>query len=263
MTTRLIRNPMFLVAFLALTVTSAHAAEPSAQITFEKDKMIEVVFAKIKPGKMAELQESYFPRIMPIAMSYGAKPLGTLKVDTISHGPDNANLFGFFEWPSVEAKQRFEQNKEAQSLIAYRDTLLESLKITYTHVEETTTVTFHEDRLYEIGSLWINKQNAGLLNEYFDAAGPFIQANNVRFLAEFKPTGSPKAYHMQPDMMFLIEWPSAATKDRWFESEQFRQVGWKRALALDRLYIVEGHFNFPEQAQADPNPAPLTQIASE
>ena len=242
-----------LMACLAGTLTFAAPATAQdvqqSTITFRQGTLVEVAFFKIKAGKEKSLNRDYFSKVVPLAKRYGASVLGMFDVARIDHGPDDAAAWGFFEWPSLEAKQRFDADPTFRRLRPIRDRLLDSLKVTYLRVQATTTVTIRSDKYYEVYGGWINKGNAAHLKEYFAVCGPAIAKLGARFPVQFEVIGTPKAYAFQPDVLGFVEWPSKSAKEAWYASPEFRQVGWHRALAVDRLYVVEGHYRFAPKAQ--------------
>ncbi len=225
---------------------SMGAEVKQTQITFEQGKLIEAAFIKITPGMETRLNEEYFSQVMPLAMSYGMKPLGLFKVTRVELGEDDAGLWGFFEWPSLEAKERFDADPQFIKLRAVRDSMLDSAKMIYLDVAETTAVTIREDRVYEFFGGWINRHNGAHLQQYFEVAGPWLASHGVVFPVKFNIVGSPEGYHFRPDTVGFIEWPSVAVKQAWFDSEEFKAVGYHRALAADRLYAVESEFVFKQ-----------------
>ncbi|MEM7625241.1 MAG: hypothetical protein AAF333_06405 [Planctomycetota bacterium] len=270
--------PVFALAaaLLAGPIVSAPASAQSSapsprttEMTFEAGTLIDVTLGKIRPGMEGKFANEYFPAAIPIAMEYGLKPLGTFSVTKIDHGPaDGFNIWGFFQWPSLERKQAFEKDPRFAPLREFRDSMMDTKPIqVYTQVPETTTVTLTEGRMYEAAFTWVNPEKGGHLQQYFGGAGPFIAENGVRFLGDFQVTGqsdNPEyAFDSLPTKFFFIDWGSPATKEKWFTSETFRNVGWHRALGLDRLVVIESNFNFPPAAaSAEPRPAGTEFVAA-
>ena len=221
-------------------------AEQPTQLSFEPGKLYEVALFKISPGKEMEIQQRYFSKAFPLAQSYGMRPVGTFSVTQIEHGPDDVATWGFFEWPSLEVKKRFERDAEFRKLRPIRDSLVETLRLVYLEVQEPFTVDMKSDRMYEFYGGWVNRTRAAHLQEYFAVAGPWVGERGVRFLGEFSILGSPDGYRFLPDTVGFIEWPSKKVKEAWFASDEFKQVGFHRALAIDRLVVIESRFDFPE-----------------
>lgn len=235
----------------ATVLSAADAAAAPQKLTFQKGKMIEAAFFKVRPGQQRRLTQEYFPKALKLAKEYGVKPLGSFQVTKVEHGPADAiAAWGLFEWPSVETKARFEKDRRFRKLRKFRDSLLETLpKQVYLEVEETVTVHLQGDGFYEAAVAWANPARSEHMKQYFAAAGPFIQQRGVKFLGKFKVIGQPSdpryAFDAQPNVFLLIDWGSADNKAAWFASDDFKRVGWRRALALDRLFIIESRFSVP------------------
>ncbi len=238
-------HPLALTAALLTTNT---ACAQDSRVTFESGKMIEVAFLKIRPGQEARLKNEYFPKAIGVAKEYGIKPLITFPAHKVSHGPaDQIGMWGFFQWPSVERKNEFEQDPRFVKLRAFRDSLLVSPpKQIYLSVEKTATVELKKEKLYEAAVLWVNKGAQPHLKQYFDAAGPFVSQRQVKFIGNFKVIGQPVdpkySFDSAPSSFIFVEWPDESVKNAWFTSKEFQRAGFHRALALDRLVVVESKF---------------------
>ncbi len=127
-----------------------------------------------------------------------------------------------------------------------RDSLVDTLRLVYLEAQQPVTVTMRQDRMYEFFGVWMNRTHGAHMQDYFAAAGPFIRQNGVRFIGDFKVVGAPEGYAFLPDSVDFIEWPSKAVKESWFNSAEFKRVGYHRALALDRLVVIESSFDFPQ-----------------
>lgn len=243
--------PMAKAEALAATAGSSAStgtqAKRTAEITFRKGALIEAAFFRVKPGQQAALDKEYFAKVMPLAQRYGMKPLGMFKVSKIEHGPDDAAMWGLFEWPDEAAKERFEKDPQFAELRPIRDAKLDTLKMVYLNAEETTTVKLRDDRMYEIFGAWVNRHNAPKLKAYFDVAGPWVGQRGAVFPVKLKVVGAPEGHGFLPQRVGFIEWPEGV-KAAWFASPEFAKVGHLRARALDRLYVVESHFMFPPES---------------
>jgi len=240
---------LFLVLTLTLLAAPGFAENQdkskAATIEFKKDSMIEIAYLTIKKGKEKELNDRYFTNVMPIAQEYGLKPLGKFKINSTEYGPDNAEMIALFQWPSLEAKEKFDKDPRFQKLKPIRDSMLDHLKLVFLTVDQDTTVNIKDSNnaMYEFAALWINKKNAPKLDEYFTQIGPLIEKYNIQFPAVFNVIGSTSdEYNLEPNVIFMVEWPNGEVKDKVFTSEEFKKAGYLRALALDQLYIVEAEY---------------------
>lgn len=220
-------------------------ASDDVRLTFDDAKMVEVAFFTVKPGEERALNDKYFAKVLPIAAEYGMRPLATFDVDRQEHGAPSAAHWAFFEWPSLQAKEQFEADKRFQRLVPQRDRRLETLELVYTKVAEDTSITLRPDRMYEFFAVWVNPRRAAHMQAYFAAAGPFVAERGVRFVGSFEVVGSSDP-EFRPSTVGFIEWPDRSVKEAWFSSEAFADHGWHRALALDRLYVLEGAARLPD-----------------
>lgn len=238
-----------LISLLALLTWAPTALADTAQagtsITFRQGKLIEAVFFRIKPGQEQALADRYFKKVAPLVKRYGAKRLGFFEVTHIEHGPDDAAGWGFFEWPDEATKARFDRDPAYQKLRKVRDGMLDSLKMVYLQTPETVTVQLKPSHMYEFFGVHVNRHNASHLQAYFKVAGPWLTARGVKFPVQLEVVGTAEGYPFLPQRVGFIEWPNAEVKRAWFKSNAFRQVGWHRAMALDRLYVVESRLPPP------------------
>ena len=211
----------------------------AATIAFRADRLTEVAIFRVRSGLENVLRDAYFARIMPVAQEYGAKPLGSFSIETVQHGTGNPTTYAFFEWPDLDAKHRFERDPRFVDLRRLRNGLLEELRLVYLRAKADATVELVPGHVYEIFGAWLNRKDAERMNEYFSVAAPFVAERGAKFPAEFDVVGGPDPAFV-PHAFGFIDWPSRAAKDAWFGSEEFRRVGWKRAVAVDRLFVLEG-----------------------
>ena len=235
-----------ILAFAIMTgLGFAAPAEAQTTLRFEPGKLYEVAMFKITPGKEQEIDKRYFSKAFPLAQQFGMRPIGTFTVDRIEHGPNDVATWGFFEWPDLATKERFESDRRYHELRPIRDGLVDTLRLVYLQVDQPASVTIDPNRMYEFFGVWINRANGAHLQEYFAAAGPFIAEKGVKFIGDFRIVGSPEGYAFLPDSVGFIEWPSKAVKESWFASDAFKRAGYHRALALDRLVVIESSFDVP------------------
>ena len=153
------------------TESTAEAVK-SAEITFKAGKLIEVALLTVKPDGQKAFMEEYFPKVMPVATPYGAKPIASFAVAKTVMGNKPNQMVVFFEWESIEQKRAFEANPEYLRLRNIRDNALSYLSQGYFQVEQDVTVTVSTDQIYDFAGIFINPEKANLLQEYFQAVLP-------------------------------------------------------------------------------------------
>ena len=229
-------------AMLALSAT-AQATEVQA-VSIQADTMVEFGFFTIQAGREQELGERYFSKVMPIAAEYGMRPLAMLSIGQTEYGDDLSQTLGLWEWPSLEAKESFEQDRRYKRLAPIRDSMLDNLQLIYTRPTVDVALSLQDDRLYEFAGMWISDTHAEHLGQYFASAGPFLGQNDVQFIGNFEVLGGSDP-SLVPDQIAFFSWPDAQVKEAWFTSETFQESGWHRALALERLFVVEATASAP------------------
>jgi uncharacterized protein (DUF1330 family) len=233
------------VATASTAALHAETQVKESQISFSPNTIVEAAFFRVGEGKQEELNQRYLSKVLPLAQSFGMKPLGFFGITRVSNGPDDASLWGLFEWPDLDSRRRFESDPRFIQLREIRDELMDSFKIVHLRAKEAFTLTVRGDRMYEFSALWMNRAHASHIQRYLDAAEPFGQQHGVRLIDRFEVVGTSDRYPFLPEQVFIIEWPSEAVKSEWVSSDAFQAAGWNRALAIDQLYSVESRFVFP------------------
>ncbi len=244
------RNAILLAVVLMLTAAASVQAAPSppreARISFQPNTIVEAAFFRIDPARQAEVHERYISKVLPLAEEFGMRSLGIFSVTHVSNGPEDATLWGLFQWPDQASRKRFEADPRYLEVRAVRDELMASFKVVHLKPKRAFTVTFREGHIYEFAGLWMNRTHASHMDDYLAATRPFGQEHGVGLIDAFEVVGTSERYPFQPEKVFIIDWPSEEAKSKWIASEAFQAAGWNRALAIDRLYGVESRFAFPQ-----------------
>lgn len=234
----------------ATSMTTSHEVEArSAQITFKTGKIIEIAFASLEGGKEAQLSQNYFPKIMPLAAKYGGKMLGSFSVNAIIQGEIQPQMISLFEWPSLEARDRLLDNKEAQKLFPIRDDALTFFKQAFYTTEKDVSISFREDRIYEFFNAWLTPDAKEFLPKYFEESDLVkTKYGPPKFVATLQPyTHSPKEDSvLNPHMFGIVEWKSTMTYYGLAADPEFKKVLPLLDKALTRIDMLHARFNFPE-----------------
>lgn len=189
-------------------------------VTFQGGTVVEVALFSITSGMESVVNDDYFPKVMPVAAEYGLKPLITFQVVKVDIGEAPAQMVGFFQWPSIEAKKEFDQDPRYLKLRNIRNKAMNFLYLGYLDVQKTQTVEFTTERIYDFFALWIDKSNAPKLDEYFQAVAP-IAAQEYTFQLPHLEGNVIKEYgNYTPDAIGLGSWESLEAKDRFFRDER-------------------------------------------
>lgn len=181
----------------------------SIDIAFKKGKVIEIAYVSLEGGKEGQVMTQYFPQILPIAARYGGKMLGSFQVTAITGGEVTPQMVAIFEWPSVAARNKLLNDRDAKKLFPIRDEALTYFKQAYYTVAEDVTVTFRNDKSYEFFNAWLTPAAEKSLPEYFKLSdSPKLKYGPPKFLATLLPLSSaPKDdYVLHPQMSGIVEW---------------------------------------------------------
>ncbi len=224
--------------------SSLHAQDPAreTQISFRPDTIVEAAFFRVGAGNQEALNQRYLSKVLPLAEEFGMKQLGFFVISEVVSGPDDAKVWGLFQWPDLHSRERFESDPRFIELRAIRDELMDSFKIVHLRPKKAFKLTFRSDRLYEFSGLWMNRTHGNRIERYLAAARPFGEQHDVSLIDGFDVIGTSERYPFLPQQVFIIDWPSKDVKAKWIASESFRSAGWNRALAIDQAYGVEAQF---------------------
>jgi len=228
-------------------------------VTFEAGKVIELAYATVKPGKEKQVFGEYFPKAGPIVKEYGGKSLAIMNITDVPAGDINAQIVGFFEWPSVEAFLAFHEDPRYQAIKPLRDDGLSYLNNgNFFTVAEDTTYTFHEDRDYEVWAAWIKPDGGSKVGEYLKQIKPALHEYGHRNVVSLQPvslTSAVKAqvvaacnkddHDFEPHAVGLAEWPSIGAFNDFLRTDVYKNAKHLKDEALDRFNMQFTRFSFP------------------
>lgn len=188
-----------------VTSTNTLQKVKTGEITFKKDKLIEVALLTIQPGKEAQFEKDYFSKAFPIGAKYGARLIGSFAIQQKDQGNVPAQMLVFFEWNSVEDFRKFNTNLEFVKIVNIRNEALSFLTTGLFTVDKDVTYELSTNKTYEFAALWL--ANPTLLQEYFQAVLPLAKDPKIQFelIAQLTSNGQPDGtYH--PNLIFFSEW---------------------------------------------------------
>ena len=213
-----------IIIIFAVLFSSSLMAQKSQTLTFTKGKLVEVALLSVKEGKENQFFQEYFSQVMPVAIPYGAKPIGSFAVSrkVIQNSP--SKIIVFFEWGSLEEKRKFEANPEFLKLRNIRDNALDFLVQGFFEVEEDVSVEISDDKVYDFAALWIDPQKGNLLQDYFAAVMPEAQKTEIGYtpIATLTSIGAnDQNYH--PSVIAFAEWKGGSKAvDKLEKSKAFK-----------------------------------------
>ena len=221
-------------------------------VHFKKGKVYEVAYADVKPEKMSQLNNRYFPKAMPFMVKYGAKMIGGFSVVKNESNMLPSNMVAIFEWPSAKARLKLLADKEFQKIVYLRDEAINTVNLGYFEVEENKTITFKSDKVYEFGSANIKpgKQAQIDLQQYFEISEPIKRSYGgayPEFIMNFKKTDSKGQATFIPHMQFIVEWNSVADNQKLFANHDFKTKAIPVMMkAIAKFDAVFTKFAFPQ-----------------
>jgi len=247
------------------TSNTSYAGARTTTIKFSKGKIIEVAYASIKKGKEKQLFGEYFPKAIPIAAKYGAKPLGVmLNIINIPRQGGlkplvKPNIIGFFEWSSVDDFLALHDDPDFQAIVPIREDALTYLNPgNFYAVDEDVVITFREDKMYEVFSAWIKPGADSELKKYKSKTTSVASALGQKNLLKLKPVHlSTKVHRLvasacnkdqsitTPSITGINEWPSVQAFNSFINSSEYNKAKSIKRNALRRLEIFHTKFAFP------------------
>ncbi len=201
----------YLIVSIAVFISTSLFAQKSQTITFTEGKLIEVALLSVKEGKENQFFQEYFSQVMPVAIPYGAKPIGSFAVTrkVIQNSP--SKIIVFFEWESLEQKRKFEANPEFLQVRNIRDNALDFLVQGFFEVDESISIEVADNKVYDFAALWVDPEKGSSLQEYFAAVMPEATKPQIGYtpITTLKSLGAnDQNYH--PTLIAFAEWKGGA-----------------------------------------------------
>ena len=144
------------------SMASESSVLKQARLHFSKDKVYEMAYVSIIPGKEQQVFANYFPKALPLAAKYGGKSMGMLAVPGVKDGREQAQMVAIFEWPSVEAWFDLHKDPEFLKIVSIRDEALEfGNPANFYTVNTDLDATFTEGKMYELANFTLKQDDDG------------------------------------------------------------------------------------------------------
>lgn len=211
----------------------------AAELTLTASTLLQFAFVSPVATVDEALDKIYFGTAHEVAEAHGLKHLITLDVVEAEHADIQASAVIVYQWPTIDAWQAFQNDTRWRQVVVQRDRSFRELADVYFEVSETTTISFEPDGFYEIAALWMNRHNSGLMSQYFEKMGPLVQAAQVQPQGQLSVVDTGSHYAEVPGRLTLLRWKAGReARDAIFASQEFKDNGYLRALALDRLWTI-------------------------
>ncbi len=192
-------------------------------INFKKDKVYEIVYFTVKPGKQKQLDEEYFPVSMPIVAEYGGKMNAMFVVTDIVKGDLEGHMVGIFEWPSLDIKNKMHEDPRFKKVAPIMQDAMSYFKTGFYEIENDTDITFSNRKSYEFFGAWIKSDE--ILKEYFKVTGPIKKnygRSEPKFKLALKPAKGQGFFAYAPDMSGIVEWDKGEDYYALTNSKEFK-----------------------------------------
>ena len=178
-------------------------------ITFRAGKVYEITSFTIKEGKQEQINEEYFPKVMPLVAEYGGVSLGMFRVTKMITGEIDGQMLSVFEWPSLAVKNRFHNDPRFLQIFPLRDDALSYFMPGFYEVGQDVTVTFKDNKTYEFFGAWFAPESDEVLKQYFAVSEPIKRSYGrpyPKFLVTLLPAKGQGSGAYAPHMTGIVEW---------------------------------------------------------
>lgn len=211
------------------------------QIVLKKDKLYQIVFISPKfTHQSMTINALYFGSLgESIALGLGAQSLITLDVIELEHSDIDAQNLLIIEWPSNEVLTDFQHNIDWLRILPERDNKLKGVHTASFRVREDTQIDLEPEGVYELAGFWTNRHNAQLMTQYFEKMASVVKKAQPQPLAQMDVVRTDAPYDLKPHKLNFLHWRGGyQSRSQMFKSKEFKQNGYLRALALDRLLTL-------------------------
>ncbi len=242
-----------------------------AHIKFSKDKVYEIAYVSIVPGKEKEIFGDYFPKVMPIVAKYGGKPVGMLAVPGVKDGTKHAQMASIFEWPSVDSWFQLHKNPDFLKIVHIRDEALSfGNPANFYTVDNDFEAAFTEGKMYELATYTLKQDDDGwsskksVFDEFVKKEESIAIANGmkqdiiftpVQLSAHMKETIDIACSHhngynsddlgLVPQMTRIREWSNFESYDKHLVSRSLKKANKVKNDAVKHELVLKTVFGFP------------------
>ncbi len=222
-----------LISFLFLMLFPVGSDAKEKTIILNKGALIEATYMKVENN---ETLGKYYKELIPLAKAYGAKPLIDFSVVSVDQGKLRPNFIVLFEFPGSKEFEEFQQDSRFRKIRPILVRATSGLYIEHSRVDNDTTFTFSDEKIYELYSLWINSKNAHHLDTYFNLVGAETSKWGAKFPISLKPVCISSKNRI-PSTFGITEWPNKESKEHFLNSKAFTRNVHHRSKALDKMHL--------------------------
>jgi len=193
-------------------------------LSFEKGQVVSFVTTATKMGS-EESHRQYNERKSDLAAPFGFRREGMLRITSARAGnfvPDQ--FIQVLSWPSRSSVEKFNASSEWVKLRETQKDILDELRINSVIIPQDMTITFQNDKIYRVVSLWINPDYPNDFFKYRDALSQTVSQQGGHYILQVED-GNYISYvepDRPPDLFWIIEWPDRDSHQSYISSDTFR-----------------------------------------
>ena len=115
--------------------------------------------------------------------------------------------------------------------------VLPSITLAADEFDSNQEKTMPDEKVYMLNALWFKEGGAAAYAEYGQAAGPIVAELGGKRLDGFVPTQS-LIGDWQPDLFFIVEWPSWDAFLQLGQSEAYQKIAHLREIGLEKSLLI-------------------------
>ena len=124
----------------------------------------------------------------------------------------------------------------------------------------TKTIRFEPGRVYEVTGIWVTAENLPELGAYFQKIFPLAAAEfGVEPLFSLEPRRA-HAGEFMPQMMFVNEWPSLESFQRFVDDPRAKALFPERDAVVERLVVT--HYEVPRSTEVTLREGDVVEMAA-
>ncbi len=213
-----------LIGASIMAMSASNAVANSKQILqFKAGERISLITSHHKQGSEDKMGE-YFKKVFPLATKHGFQPLGKLPIKKVAHGDYHPNNFlGIYKWASVESEKEFSNEASWPEYKAMRPIIWDELKIFTSTLKGPVALEFHEDKLYQVGTVWLHENEKKSFHDYRIAEAVEFKKLGAKYLILVPGEDWEVLDGLSdtPHYAFIIEWPSEQVRMDYYASKTF------------------------------------------
>ena len=219
-------------------------------ITFRAGKVYEITSFTIKEGKEEQINEEYFPKVMPLVAEYGGVSLGMFRVTRKIAGEIDGQMLAVFEWPSLAVKNEFHGDPRFLKFSPLRDDALSYFKPGFYEVGQDVTITFKDNKTYEFFGAWLAPDSDEALKQYFAVSEPIKRSYGRPYpeiMVILSPAKGQGADAYAPHMTGIVEWDKGGDYFVLASNEEFKtEAAPLLGKAVAKLDMVQTQIIIPQ-----------------